>query len=1063
MKKSNYSVSCFLLTLLFSLALRPTQASDIVEVLPLTDRIIMVHFDDGYVNHHQRGQKRSDETVILDALITANAMQAGRYTLRSTDDAAYADGLRPLDVGRKSKGTDYAWFCDGWSASTGCLNNRPDHAKEHWVYLFLPTPMQPGKTYRLNTGTLAANGYNWTFTYDVNQLRSEAVHVNNVGYAPTAALKYGYVYHWLGDKGGLDLSGYAGKAFHLVNVATNAIAFSGTIAFRKSATNPETGQTSQQPNQNFSAADVYECDFSAFNTPGEYRLAVEGIGCSFPFTVAADAHFEPFYWTMKGIYQQRSGISLDAPFTDQPRPAPHNPTVTPDFAGRLKYTSTRYFDVTNSDATPADKPTWEAGIKGDLNTFGWYQDAGDWDGYFTHTNVPSMLLFLYELNPNRFTDGQLQIPESSNGLSDVLDEATWLLRFYKRTKDEIVAKGWGTGGIAGARVMGDLWGGDVREDGTTKASWDDTDRQWIVSGEDPWTTYRYAAMAAQLAYVLQKAGKTDPQGVNWQQEATNAYAWAQANTKPGDGVKFGFDLLVQRLYAAVSLYRLTGTATYHDQAKADFAAKGWNGSKNNLDDDELYPVWLYLTLPTNRPTDAGTLANVRAASDATANLYLVSFTDQRAARWGGNYWLPMLIGQPTTPLTSQGVFSYLDNRTRNPQQADKYLKYMYTTADYFLGTNPLNMTWITGLGERSPVGIFHMDSWYSGQPTPRRGIVPYGPWLADKSTNVTGPWSNRWPEKTLYPANPDAWPGHERWFDQRSSPLSCEFTIHQNSVKSAFMYGFLYAASTLPFPPKDEGIVTPTTLTYEYWSNKSGTQLSAIDWSTPPTGTKAITSLEGPVNWADLYGARIRGYVVPATTGDYTFYFSSDDYGDLSLSTDADPANKTKIASVNGWTSSRLWTKYASQKSVPVALVAGQKYYVEARMKESGGGDNIAVGWTGPGISAITVIGGANVLPYQASSARLAATEAESDANPVMSVFPNPARQELTVQFRAATPQRAQLQMFNQAGRAVLTESVTAQAGSNRVHLSLPTLPPGMYLITVEQSTGKTTRKVVIE
>src|SRR6185369_14615417 len=36
------------------------------------------------------------------------------------------------------------------------------------------------------------------------------------------------------------------------------------------------------------------------------------------------------------------------------------------------------------------------------------------------------------------------------------------------------------------------------------------------------------------------------------------------------------------------------------------------------------------------------------------------------------------------------------------------------------------------------------------------------------------------------------------------------------------------------------------------------------------------------------------------------------------------------------------------QKSAPISLAAGQKYYIEALHKEGGGGDCIAVGWQLP-------------------------------------------------------------------------------------------------------------------
>jgi hypothetical protein len=154
------------------------------------------------------------------------------------------------------------------------------------------------------------------------------------------------------------------------------------------------------------------------------------------------------------------------------------------------------------------------------------------------------------------------------------------------------------------------------------------------------------------------------------------------------------------------------------------------------------------------------------------------------------------------------------------------------------------------------------------------------------------------------------------------------------------------------------------TVTREYWSNVTGTAVSAIPVTTPASGTDQLSSLEGPLNWGDNYGSRIRAYVKPTTSGSYTFYISGDDDCELWLSTDANPANKVRIASVTGWTNSREWNKYTTQTSTARSLTANTNYYIEVLHKEGGGGDNVAVGWTGPGISAITVIGNPNLAPY---------------------------------------------------------------------------------------------------
>jgi uncharacterized protein YjdB len=150
----------------------------------------------------------------------------------------------------------------------------------------------------------------------------------------------------------------------------------------------------------------------------------------------------------------------------------------------------------------------------------------------------------------------------------------------------------------------------------------------------------------------------------------------------------------------------------------------------------------------------------------------------------------------------------------------------------------------------------------------------------------------------------------------------------------------------------------------EYWTGVTGTTVAEIPVTANPTGTDNLSSLEGPTNWADNYGSRIRAFITPATTGTYTFYIAGDDNSQLFLGTNDSPATKTKIAEVTGWTLPREWNKYTTQTSTARSLTAGTRYYVEVLHKEGGGGDNVAVGWTGPGISAITVIGGSVLSPY---------------------------------------------------------------------------------------------------
>ncbi|HZG77197.1 MAG TPA: fibronectin type III domain-containing protein, partial [Paenibacillus sp.] len=150
----------------------------------------------------------------------------------------------------------------------------------------------------------------------------------------------------------------------------------------------------------------------------------------------------------------------------------------------------------------------------------------------------------------------------------------------------------------------------------------------------------------------------------------------------------------------------------------------------------------------------------------------------------------------------------------------------------------------------------------------------------------------------------------------------------------------------------------------EYWTGISGTNVSSIPTGSAPSGTSTLTSLQGPTNWGDNYGTRIRGYITPAVSGSYTFYISGDDESQLWLSTNNNPANKSMIANVYEWTDPLQWNKQSTQQSSAISLTAGQSYYIEILHKEGAGGDHFAVGWTGPGISTITVVSGSYLSAY---------------------------------------------------------------------------------------------------
>ncbi|MGF7081528.1 PA14 domain-containing protein [Mucilaginibacter sp. UYCu711] len=150
----------------------------------------------------------------------------------------------------------------------------------------------------------------------------------------------------------------------------------------------------------------------------------------------------------------------------------------------------------------------------------------------------------------------------------------------------------------------------------------------------------------------------------------------------------------------------------------------------------------------------------------------------------------------------------------------------------------------------------------------------------------------------------------------------------------------------------------------EEWDNVEGNDVSSIPLKKAPTSSAMVTSLEGPLNVGYNYGARIRGYIYPPADGHYTFWIAADDSGELWLSTDDNPANKTKIASTESWTDSRQWDKFPVQKSAQVTLQANHKYYIEILHKQGQGGGNLSVQWMLPDNSLETPIPRERLSPY---------------------------------------------------------------------------------------------------
>ncbi|HIL69260.1 MAG TPA: hypothetical protein EYG38_05365, partial [Verrucomicrobia bacterium] len=151
------------------------------------------------------------------------------------------------------------------------------------------------------------------------------------------------------------------------------------------------------------------------------------------------------------------------------------------------------------------------------------------------------------------------------------------------------------------------------------------------------------------------------------------------------------------------------------------------------------------------------------------------------------------------------------------------------------------------------------------------------------------------------------------------------------------------------YPEKFRGKHRLEQITLEPRTDDQGRFVSYFE--TPNSGDINVAP-EG--DFFDNYAVILYGFIHPSETGSYRFALAADDAAELHLSTDENPTNSVRIASEPQWNPVRSFGSTdrrpnGENLSAGVELEAGQKYYVEAIMKEGGGGDNLAVAWKGPG------------------------------------------------------------------------------------------------------------------
>jgi hypothetical protein len=129
----------------------------------------------------------------------------------------------------------------------------------------------------------------------------------------------------------------------------------------------------------------------------------------------------------------------------------------------------------------------------------------------------------------------------------------------------------------------------------------------------------------------------------------------------------------------------------------------------------------------------------------------------------------------------------------------------------------------------------------------------------------------------------------------------------------------------------------PGALTREVWTNITENEITNLTSSVnfaAVANQKTFVQPANSENSADNYGERWRGWLTAPETGFYKLGIHADDRAELWVSSNADLRDKKRVATVKNVVGGYQF-KYAEQKSVPLWLEAGEKYYIEVLYKEN--------------------------------------------------------------------------------------------------------------------------------
>lgn len=514
-----------------------------------------------------------------------------------------------------------------------------------------------------------------------------AIAINQVGYLPGSA-------KWAVLQDG------PASSFAVVDMATGREVFRGPLG---------AAQAWEPAQQKLRLA-----DFSALREPGRYRLQADGLQPSAPFFIAQDAYGALNAAAIKFFYFNRASVALDTAHAGiWARPAGH-----PD-------------DRVFVHATAASPGRPEGKVISAPK--GWY-DAGDYNKYIVNSGISTYtLLAAWEHFPAYFQAQNLHIPESGNGLPDLLNEALWNLEWMLAMQDPA------DGGVYHKLT-------DKGFDGIVLPHQAVHDRYVVMKATA--ATLDFAAVMAQASRVFAPFEAQRP-GLSARMLAASRRAWDWAQAHP--------DVIYRQ---APDIH----TGGYDDSKLADEFA--WAAAELFVStrDERYWQAFRRMSPPIAVPgwPDVGALAwttlaqyrdRLAAPDRQLVESQVTTLADSFASRWQASpYRVAMqtqdFIWGSNAVALNQALMLIQGHRINGDR---RMLDAAQSALDFVLGRHPTGYAMVTGFGTRSPLHPHHRPSGAMAQLPPVPGMIVGGP-NAGASGDCPAPYPSKAPARVFQDA-----------------------------------------------------------------------------------------------------------------------------------------------------------------------------------------------------------------------------------------------------------------------------------------------------------------------